>query len=180
VSVQRQSADLCACVHLADDVVDADVRDAAQERLRLGGVPEEPRLALLVSLAAAALDHVAHDCPRRAGEADERNLAVDGVPRARERLEHVPELLLDIDVLAEARKVRGRVERRGEARGGVHADLEAHRLRDDKDVAEDDRGVEEALVPPERLERDLACELGRPADLEELVLCAHLPELCAR
>jgi hypothetical protein len=51
-------------------------------------------------------------------------------------------------------------------------------LRDDEDVTEDDRGVDEAMVSPYRLERDLTRKLGRPADLKKLVLSPDGAELC--
>ena len=56
--------------------------------------------------------------------------------------------------------------------------LHAYRLQDDEDVTEDDRGINEAKVSPYRPERDLARKLGRPADLEKLVLSPDGAELC--
>ena len=56
-----------------------------------------------------------------------------------------------------------------------HLDLQAERLWDDEDVAENDGGVEGE--PADGLQRDLGRELGRAADLEELVLLAELAEL---
>lgn len=99
--------------------------------------------------------------------------------RARDGGKDVAEFLVHVDALAQARDVRGRVERRGEGRRGVHEDFHAHRLRDDEDVAEDDRGVDEAQVPPYGLERDLARERRRPADLEKLVLSPDGAEFCS-
>ena len=56
-----------------------------------------------------------------------------------------------------------------------HLDLQSEGLRDDEDVGEDDGGVEGE--PADGLQRDLGGELGRAADLEELVLLAELAEL---
>ena len=183
---RRTAAEGWCCTHLragldlADEEVDADVGDAVEERLGLGGVLEEPRLALLERLRAAALDHVREERPGRAAEADEGHLARERGARARDRGVDVPELLVDVDVLGEALDVRGRDERVGEVRARVHLHLHAHRLRDDEDVGEDDRGVDEPGEPPDRLEGDLHRELGRAADLEEAVFCAHREELCVR
>ena len=98
--------------------------------------------------------------------------------RARDRGEDVAKLLVHIDVLAQARDVRRRVERLGEERAWVHLDGHAHGLRDDEDVAEDDGGVQEARVPPDGLQGYFGGELGRAADLEEAVFCAYFTELC--
>jgi hypothetical protein len=100
------------------------------------------------------------------------------VTRAGDGGKDVVELLVHVDMLTQARDVRGRVKRRGEERRGVHEDFHPHRLRDDEDVAEDDCGVEQARVPPYGLESDLARERGRPAYLEKLVLCPDGAEFC--
>ncbi len=85
---------------------------------------------------------------------------------------------MHVDVLAQARNIRGRVERSGEGRRRVHEDLHAHGLRDYEDVAEDDGGIEQARISPDRLERDLAGKGRRAADLEKLVIGANCAELC--
>lgn len=98
------------------------------------------------------------------------------MPRARDRGEDVAELRVDVDVRAQAGDVRGRVQRLGEERARVHLDGHPHRLGDDEDVAEDDRGVEEACVSPNGLQRHLGGELWCAADLEEAVFCAYFTE----
>jgi len=165
-------------VDLADEEVDADVRDAGEKSLALLWILEQPGLGLLQRLGSAPFDHVREQCPRCAAETDERNLAAEPVARASNGGKDVVELFVYVDVLAQTRDVLGRIERRGKGRCGVHVDLHAHRLRDDEDVTEDDRGVDEAKVSPYGLERDLARKLGRPADLEKLVLSPDDAELC--
>jgi hypothetical protein len=98
--------------------------------------------------------------------------------RARDGGKDVVEFLVHVDVLAETRDIFGRVEWRGEGRGGIHKDFHPHRLRDDEDVTEDDRGIDETQVPPYRLESDLARERRRPADFEKLVLSPDGAKLC--
>ena len=169
---------LGAGVDLADQEVDAYVRDAIEERLALVRMLEQPRLGLLEGLGPTSLDHVREEGPRCAAEADERDLAAEPVPRTRNSSKDVIELLLHVDVLAQARDVCGRVERSGEGGGGIHEDLHAHGLRDDEDVAEDDGGVDEARVPPYWLKRDLARKRGCPTYLKKLVLCSDGTELC--
>ena len=169
---------LGACVDLSDEEVDADVCDAREELLALLRVLEQPRLGLLERFGPASLYHVREQRPRRATEPDERDRAREPVPRSCDGREDVAELLVHVNVLAQARDIRGRVERGGERRRWVHEDLHAHGLRDHEDVAEDDGGVEQARIPPDRLERDLAREGRRAADLEKLVLRANCAELC--
>ena len=163
---------------MADEEVDANARDTSEERLALLRILEQPSLGLLERLGPAPLDHVREQGPRRTTKADERDLTAERVARARDGGKDVVELLAHVDVLAQARDVGGGVERRGEGRRGIHEDLHAHRLRDDKDVAEYDRGVDEAHIPPYGLERDLARERGRPAYLKKLVLSPDGAELC--
>ena len=165
-------------VDLADEKIDADVRDAGEKGLALLRILEQPSLGLLERLGPTPFDHVREQGPRCAAKADERNLAAEPMARASDGGKDVVELFVYVDVLAQTRDVFGRIERRGEGRRGVHKDLHAHRLRDDEDVTKDDRGVDEAKVSPYGLERDLTRKRGRPADLEKLVLSPDGAELC--
>lgn len=165
-------------VDLANEEVDADVRNTGEKSLALLRILEQPSLGLLERLGPTPFDHVREQGPRCAAKPDERNLAAEPMARASDGGKDVAELFPYVDVLTQTRYVLGRIERRGEGRRGVHEDLHAHRLRDDEDVTKDDRGVDEASVSPYRLERDLARKRGRPADLEKLVLCTDGAELC--
>lgn len=100
------------------------------------------------------------------------------MPGARDGIKDVTEFPVHVNVLAKAYYIGGRVERGGEERRRVHDDLHAHGLRDNEDVAEDYRRVDEALIPPDRLERDLARKRGCPADLKKLMLSPNGAELC--
>ena len=140
---------------------------------------EQPRLGLLERFGPASFNHVREQRPRRAAEPDERKLAGKPVPRSCNGSKDVAELLVHVDVLAQARDIRRRVEWGGKRRRRVHEDLQAHGLRDDKDVAEDDGSVEQARIPSNWLERDFAREGWRAADLKKLVLGTNCAELCA-
>lgn len=170
-------ADLRASLDLANEEVNADVRDAHEERLALLGVLKQPCLRLCVRPARLAFDHIREERPRCAAEANERDLACELVPCARDRSKDVAELLVDVDVRAQARNIYGSVERCGEERARVHLDGHAHRLRDDENVAEDDRGVEKSRISPDGLQGHFGGELGRTADLEEAVSCTYFTEL---
>ena len=165
-------------VYLADEEVDADVRDAGEKSLALLRILEQPSLGLLERPGPTPFDHVREQGPRCAAKTDERNLAAEPMARASNGCKDVVELFVYVDVLAQTRDVLGRIERCGEGRCGVHEDFHAHRLRDDENVTKNDRGVEEAKVSPYGLERDLARKRGRPADLEKLVLSPDGAELC--
>ena len=97
---------------------------------------------------------------------------------ARDGVEDVTEFLVHVDVLAKTRDICGRIEGSGEERRWVHEDLHAHGLRDDEDVAEDYRCVDEAQIPPDWLERDLARKRRCPAYLKKLVFSPDGAELC--
>jgi hypothetical protein len=138
---------------------------------------EEPRLGLLERFGPASFHHVREQRPRCAAEPNERDLACKPVPRSCDSRKDIAELLVHVDVLAQARDIRGRVERSGERRCRVHEDLHPHGLRDHEDVTEDYGGVEQARIPPDRLERDFARERWRAADIKKLVLRADRAEL---
>ena len=129
---------------MPDQEVDAHVRDTLEEGLRLLWVLEQPRLRFLKRLAPSSFNHVREQRPWRAAEADEGDLAVESVPRLRDRLEDVSQLLLDIDLTMQLRDILGCIEWVWKAGTRVHQHLHAHRLRDDQDVAEYNGGVDEA------------------------------------
>ena len=100
------------------------------------------------------------------------------MPGACDGGKHVAEILVHIDVLTKTYDICGRVERCGEEWCRVHDNLHAHGLRDNEDVAEDYRCVDETLIPPDRLKRDLACKRRSLADLKKLVLSPESAKLC--
>lgn len=169
---------LSTSIDLAYNIVDADICDAREKRLALLRILEQPSFGLLERLGSTALDHVREQGPRCAAEANKRDLATEPVPGARDGVKDVTEFLVHVDVLAKTYDICGRVERGGEERRRVHDDLHAHGLRDNEDVAEDYRRVDEALIPPDRLERDLARKRRCPADLKKLMLSPDSAELC--
>ena len=165
-------------IDLADEVVDADICDTREKCLTLLRVLEQPSFGLLERLGPTALDHVREQGPRCAAEANKRDLATEPMPGAGDGVKDVAEFLVHVDVLAKTCDICGRVEGSGEERCRVHDDLHAHGLRDHEDVAEDDRCIDEAQIPPDWLERDLARKRRCPADLKKLMLSPDSAELC--
>jgi hypothetical protein len=120
--------------------------------------------------AAAALDHVGRDGPRRARESDQRHAPAQLAADQRDRVEHEAELPPDVRHRQRVH-VRGAPHRALDARALAFREREpdAHRLRDHQDVGEEDRGVERETR--ERLQRDLAGELrvrGEPEEASRL------------
>jgi hypothetical protein len=165
---------------LADEEVGADIGNLVEERLSLSRPLVEPPLGVFECLRTTALAHVRHERPRRAAETDEGNTPVEALAGHSDGLKDVAELLTDVDRVAEAREVSRAAQGSGEHRAlaRLHEDLHTKRLRDHENVAEDDRGVKKR-VPVDRLESELARELGLLAALEERVVLADLEELCA-
>lgn len=165
-------------VNLADKKVDAYVCNASEKRLTLLRILEQPGFGLLERLGPTALNHIREQSPRCATKANKRDLATEPMPGACDGGKDIPEVLVHIDELAKTNDICGRVERFREVWCRVHENLHAHGLRDNEDVTEDYRRVDEAVIPPDWLERDLACKRRSPADLKKLVLCPDSAELC--
>ena len=163
---------------MADKVVNADICDTREKRLTLLRILEQPSFGLLERLGSTALDHIREQSPRCAAEADKWDLATEPMSGACDGVKDVAEFLVYVDVLAKTHDICGRVERSGEGRCRVHDNLQAHGLRDNEDVTEDDRCVDETCIPPDGLERDLARKRRCPADVKKLMLSPDSTELC--
>ena len=142
------------------------------------GLAVHQRLGAGVVLARAALDEVAGERERRAGEADERRRAELADERAH-RLGDVR------DVVGRRARAAGRGRRRcGTARAttgpmpGHDVEVDADRLERHDDVGEEDRRVD--AVAADRLQRDLGDEVGRRAGVEHRVALADLAVLGQR
>jgi hypothetical protein len=139
-------------------------------------VLDQQPLGLGERLRALPLHHVAHQGPRRAGEADERHASIQRSPRQPQRIEDVAEVALGQDV-AQAAEIVCRSQRL--MKPGAHAlvdrERHAHGLRDNQDVAEDDRRVD--AEPVHRLQRHLDGQLRRPDHGQEVGPLAHSPVL---
>ncbi len=59
-----------------------------------------------------------------------------------------------------------------------HLDLHSHGLRHHQDIRKDDRSVQQARVPTNRLHGDFRGQLGVAAAFEEVVVFANLAEFC--
>lgn len=160
-------------------MVDTELRDLLQQRLCVLGVLEDPRLDLLKQLGAAALDHVAQQRPGGAAEANQRYPAPQLLPRQRDGLVDVVQLLGDVDVALQdllVLLVVGRPERGREVRALLvhHLDDHAHGLRYHEDVGEDDGRVEEAGEALDRLQGQGGGDLRVAAALEEVTVALGL------
>ena len=169
---------LCAGGHLADQESDAGVGDEREERVGRLGVLEQPRLGFLEGLARATLDHVGHERPGCAAEADEGDAAREAVAGEGDGVVHVLEAFADAIGL-EVLHVFGDVEGFGEDGAGVHEDLHAKGLGDDEDVGEDDGGIK-LWIAVDGLQGDLCRELWILAYLKKVVFLAKLSKLCGR
>ncbi len=139
------------------------------QRLEERPVGVEEPLDATVVLRAAALDHVGGECPRRAGETEERTFTLQFRFDAGQRLADV----------SEARGSAGGVQPVDLSAGlerEIHGDAAflaklvalAQRLGDDEDVGEDDRRIEREAA--QRLQRDFRGQFRRAYHFEEGVL----------
>jgi hypothetical protein len=172
---------LCTSSHLHGKVLCRDLCDLLQDRLCALRLLVQPSLALLPRLAPTSLDHVSKQRPRTRAEPNERDSAVERLASEGNRRKDVLELLEHVrlviqDPLLRIRNVQQRLREVGPD-SAEHLDLHAHRLGYDEDVAEDDGGVQEAIVAADGLHRDLAGQLGGAADVEERVFLADGLEL---
>ena len=107
---------------------------------------------------ALARDHVGRDRPRRAAEADQRDLRIELAAHAAQRLDTPARACAKSACAASdatfVRRIQ-RIEPRPFA--GLEAHAAAERVGDHQDVGEDDRGIE--AEPADRLQRDLGGEL---------------------
>ncbi|MDR8804351.1 hypothetical protein FEP89_05107 [Burkholderia multivorans] len=120
---------------------------------------------------AAALDHVARERPRAAGEADQRHalaaLAIgERAPDLAYRIGHVAERRADVGD-RELRDVGLGAHRMRELRpfADLEVEAEAHGVGNRQDVGEQDRGVERKAL--ERLQRHFGREIGILREAEE-------------
>lgn len=170
---ERGGRYLCAGLNLPREEFNHDICDLLQQRLGLLGPGKDPALDLCEHLAATPLDHVSHEGPGGADEAEQRDPSVELPSGLLNRLKDVAQLLRHIHLLPELLAITRVPQRLGKYRPPLLNHLYRHpqRLRHDENVAEDDRRVDEWLEPLDRLQRDRARDLGRPTDLEE-VACA--------
>ena len=128
---------------------------AVHQRLGAGEVPRR-----------TTLDRVGRQGERRAGEADQRDAAVQLAPRHRDRLQHVAEAFTRVEQ-PEPFDVGFGAERLLDAGAFALDEVEgqAHRLEGQQQVREDDGGVDVDGV--DRLQSDAGGQLGRPAKLEQ-------------
>lgn len=134
----------------------------------------QPSFDLFPCLAPPALDHVPKERPRARTKPNQGDPPLQQSSRHRNRSKDIFQLLKDVrlavqdpllGVLGVEKRFR---EMRAHPAEELH--LHSHRLRDDKDVGEDDGGVEETVVPPDGLHREFGSEFGRTTNGEERVL----------
>ncbi len=152
-------------------------RDLAEAVQQVGpelGVAVHHRLGVLVRPRRAALDEVARQGERRAGEADQRGRA-ELVDEHADRLGDVGDVLggqvpQPLEVRAGAHRL---LDDRADA--GLDVEVDADGLQGHDDVAEVDRRVD--VVAADRLQGDLGDQLGAHAGLEHRDALAHLAVL---
>lgn len=88
---------LRASFDLPDQKVHTYIGDALQERFGFLGVLEQPSFGKLESLASPSLNHVCHERPWRTAEANQWHLSFQLVPGACESLEHIAQLLVNVN-----------------------------------------------------------------------------------
>ena len=153
-----------ADLHL--EIRDERDREFFHQRVEERAVAEEQFLNAAEIVGAAALDHVGRESPRRTAETEQRFLALEFRLHERERLAHVVEALRD-RVGPQRVELGARVETVFHPDAALLAEFVAlaHRLGDDEDVGENNRGVESEA--PQRLQRHFGGERGRSHHLEE-------------
>lgn len=170
---KKEENHLGSGLDLEGEVVYAEFCDLLEERLGLLGVLVDPRLDVLEDLGPAAFNHVAEERPRRTAEANQGNSALQLLPRQRDSLVYIVELLCDVDVPVHdlgVLSVVGVLEGVGEVRPLLvdHLDCHAHGLGDDQDVGEDNGGIDESGEALNGLEGQGRSDLGVPAAGEEV------------
>ena len=130
------------------------------------GVAVHQRLGPGEVARGPALDGVRRQRERRAGEADERDAAVELPSRHRNRVQHVAEPFARLEQ-PEPFDVSFGPERLLDPRAFAFDEVErqAHRFEGQQQVREDDGGVDVDGV--DRLQGDAGGQLGRPTELEE-------------
>lgn len=164
---------------LTDKEIGTNIRNTPQQLMTRLGVLVQPALTLLKRLASPTFTHVRHQRPGGTAEPNQGHPSIQSLPGKRDRLKYISQLFLHIDILPETLDVIRCNERIGKDRTArrFHEDFQAESLRDNKDVAEDDGGVE-AGVTVNRLESKGRCEGRGLAAFEKGVMFSDLKEFC--
>ena len=161
---------------LRDEEAPDVVGEPLHQRVREGGVGEEELLGDAERLGPLPLGHVGEEGPRRAGEADEGDAAMQLAPCHAQRVTVEAEPLLGFHIM-QTLEVLHRPHWIGELRTDplVHRQRHPHRRRDHEDIGEDDRGIDPHEI--DGLERHLGGELRRMTHGEEVRRGADRPIL---
>ena len=123
-------------------VVDAHLGEQVEQAQGGGRVAlQQPPIAAELPRAGAALGHVGGQGEGRPGEPDEGDPGGQPLADAADRLGHVAEIALRVD-LAEPRQVRGPGHVELEHGSGREGDGAAHGIDGGEDVGEEDGGVD--------------------------------------
>ncbi len=114
---------------------------------------------------ALARDHVGRHRPRRAAEADQRDVGIELAANAAQRLIHRFEFA-EVGLRGQARHLLRRIQRiEPRAFAGLEAHGTAERVGDDENVGKDDRGIE--VETADRLQRHFGGVFRREAQIEK-------------
>jgi hypothetical protein len=157
-----------ARLDLAAQELDDSGREHVDQGLEPVGVAQRPLLdcGVLRRAAAASLDHVGGDGPRRAGVADQRDLRRQGAGQLPHRLVDRGQLLVQARGAQEFRDVRRRADggRQHRPVAGPVLQRLAQRGGDLRQIGEENGGIEREAA--NRLKGDLDRVLGRVAELQ--------------
>ena len=110
-------------------------------------------------------DHVGRDRPRRAAEADQRDLRIEFAAHAAQRFIDRLEFA-EVGMRRQRRDLLRRIQRiEPRAFAGLEPHLAAERVGNDENVGEDDRGIE--VETPDRLQRHFGGKFRREAQIEK-------------
>ena len=159
--LQHVGAGLELAEQILDRILDQHVDDFSK---RLGmAIGHHPRRRLV--RRALARDHVGRNRPRRAAEADQRDLGCEFTLHAAQRFIDRLELA-EIGVARQRRDLLRRIQRiEPRAFAGLEAHGAAERIGDHENIGEDDRGIE--IETADRLQRHLGGILRREAEIEK-------------
>lgn len=165
---------LCACFNLEREIFDTDFGDLLQQVLACLWISIDPCFRFDEQLAATTFHHVTEQGPWRSAEADQWDPPLELMPCQSNSLVDIIQLPGNIDLFLHHSFVLAicwRLERLWEMWSLLvnHLNGHAHGLRDDKNVGENDGGVNETSEALDRLQGQRRRYFWRSTAFEEVV-----------